>query len=165
MPPVYLQECISVKGSLATRRDAGAYALIAGVEERDRTAVREFLLRAAEHAGTDLSNLARLAGLSPSTVTRFVNGDSRYLPTTRTLTKIAAASGLGTPLQLAEAAALRGADQRRDRRTAQWMALINNLPPSIENNLFEALRGMIDTGFPPQLANEPRKSGRRRRHA
>lgn len=187
MPALYLRECIPVNSSLATRRDYGVCALDTAVIERDRKAVRDFLLRAAEYAGTDLSGLARRAGLSPSTVTRFVNGDSKHLPTTRTLSKIAEASGYAPSMlngqdrgdlleafrkfasavgvNLTEAALLEGADQKRLRRATQWLSLLEKLPPSAEHNLFELARGMAEAaGVMEQNAN-PGEAGRRRRYA
>jgi transcriptional regulator with XRE-family HTH domain len=147
------------------------------VETRDRQAVKDFLLGAAEHAGTDLTGLARRAGVSPSTVTRFINGDSRYLPTTRTLAKIADASGYGTPafgrqnrrhlmeafqnfaaevgVNLAEVAILAGADRKRLRRTAELIRMINSLDPTMENHIFELLRGMTETPGAPEQNGGP----------
>jgi transcriptional regulator with XRE-family HTH domain len=157
------------------------------VETHDRRAVKDFLVDAAKYADTDLTGLARLAGLSPSTLTRFVNGDSKYLPTTRTLAKIAAASGysrrpLGPPdwsdvlealgdlasaigLNLAEAAILGGVPKHRLRRASEWMDLINRLPPSVENNAFQMLSGMIERGSATELDSSPGESSSRRRSA
>jgi transcriptional regulator with XRE-family HTH domain len=173
MAAVYLQECTQVKSSLATRRIPGKCALFRDVIARDRKTVRDFLLAAAEHAGTDLSGLARRAGLAPSTLTRFVNGESKYLPTTRTLAKIAEASGYGTPtlgrpdrsqfleafqkfaaelgVDLAEAAVLAGADRTRLRRTADWIAMIDRLDAAAERRVFDLVRGMTD---PPSASEK-----------
>jgi DNA-binding LacI/PurR family transcriptional regulator len=151
------------------------------VETRDRQAVRDFLLGAAEHAGTDLTGLARRAGVAPSTVTRFINGESRFLPTTRTLSKIADASGYGTPafgrqnrkqlmqafqnfaaevgVNLAEVAILAGADRKRLRRTAELLAMINSLDPDMENRVFELLRGMTEAAGTPEKNGSPSEAG------
>lgn len=153
MPQVYLQDCTPVNSSLATRRIHGGCAQAVDVEMHDRKTVKEFLLAAAKHADTDLSGLARLAGLAPSTVTRFVNGDSKYLPTTRTLSKIAEASGYPSPVL--------GAPQRL-HRAGEWLALISQLPPTVENNVFEMLRGLTEApGSSEQESSPSKRSGRR----
>jgi transcriptional regulator with XRE-family HTH domain len=184
MDAVYLQECTSVNSSLAPRRIPAGYALFRDVIARDRKTVRDFLLEAAKHAGTDLSGLARRAGLSPSTLTRFVNGESKYLPTTRTLAKIAEASGYGTPtlgrpdrrqfleafqkfaaelgVNLAEAAILAGADRARLRRTAEWIAMIDRLDAATERRAFDLLRGMTDAPGAAEKEANPREARRGR---
>jgi len=154
---------------------------------RDRKAVREFLLKAAERLDTDLSGLARRAGLAPSTVTRYVNGNSKHLPTTRTLAKIAEASGYTVPalggqdrgdlleafskfaavlgIDLAEAGTLSSADLRRLRRAAEWLQVINRLPPTAEHYAFEMIRGVADAAEAAQQDPTPSEASRRRRRA
>jgi transcriptional regulator with XRE-family HTH domain len=187
IPSIYLHKCTPVNSSHATRRINDGYALVPDVEARDRQAVKDFLLEAAAFADTDLSGLAKLAGIAPSTLTRFVNGDSKFLPTTRTLTKIAAASGyknvaLGSPnrgdllealgdlaaamgLNLAEAAILSGVDRHRLRRASEWMELLSRLPPSVERNTFDMLQGVLDTITTEELQAGPSETRPRRARA
>lgn len=54
-------------------------------------------------ANTDATGLARLAGLSPSTLTRFMNNsDVKHTLSARTLAKLSAASGVPVPLTMVE---------------------------------------------------------------
>ena len=160
--------------------------MLGGMGE-DRQLLQDYLRRAAEAAGTDLTGLARKAGLSPSTITRFVNGDEKHLPSTRTLTKVAEASGLVAPIgarqrmskpdkiqllaaiadaidvDLTEAAAVVGGELSGSR-AIEWLDVIAKLPAATEQNAFQMLRGMGETSRPPQQDGGPRKlSGGRRR--
>lgn len=159
-----------VNSILATRRAPEGCALNQCVMDREREAVRNFLLEATRRLGTDLTGLARRAGLSPSTITRFVNSESKHIPTTRTLSKIAMASGLTPPLPHLNGG---GDDQtesiiaaghsRPIPRMREWIDVISRLPPAAEHNILEMLRGIADATSATQQQPSPRQfTGRRR---
>lgn len=176
IPPVYLHKCTSVKRTLATRLEHGGYALVGPVVDHDREAVREYLTEAARHAGTDLTGLARRAGLAPSTLTRFVNRGSKYIPSTRTLSKIAEVSGYSFPnigswdrsdllkslrklattvgIDLNEAVVFGEAEEAKLSRAREWLVLIDGLTPTLQERTLEMLRGMND-----ELASQKHTSG------
>lgn len=186
MTPSYLQKSIPVNSVLAQRLKRLRCAHMLGGMDDDRQLLRDYLKRAAEAAGTDLTGLARKAGLSPSTLTRFVNSDDKHLPTTRTLAKIAEASGLAPPtggrqhmtkaeriqllasvadaldVGLGEAAALVGSDVDGGR-ALEWLNLIAKLPAATEHNVFQMLRGMSDSSAPPKQDTDPSQAFRGRR--
>jgi transcriptional regulator with XRE-family HTH domain len=60
----------------------------------DQTAVREWLQLAVKTSGLTPGGLAKKAGVSPTTVTRFFYGRATHLPTFRTLSKISDAAGI-----------------------------------------------------------------------
>ena len=60
----------------------------------DHTAIREWLQEAVKNSGLSPGGLAKKAGISPTTLTRFVYGRATHLPTFRTLRKVAAAAGV-----------------------------------------------------------------------
>lgn len=183
--PVYLHKCTLVKRSLAPRLGYEGYALLADVVNRDREAVREFLIEAARYAGTDLSGLARMAGIAPSTLTRFVNGDAKHIPTTRTLSKIAQVSGYSFPviggwdrsellkllrkvaaaagIDLNEAAVFNEAEEDKLRRASEWLTLLRGLTPPLQDHVLDMLRGMNEALAAQQDNGNPSKMVRRRR--
>ena len=59
-----------------------------------RANVRAYVERACKAGGWKYTQLARAAGVTPSTITRFMNKDGKSILSTRTLHKIAVASGL-----------------------------------------------------------------------
>lgn len=67
----------------------------------DRRAEQKAYVRAAmEATGLDATNLARNAGLSQTTLSRFLNApNGKYLLSVRTLSAIAAVSGLPVPTE------------------------------------------------------------------
>lgn len=175
-----------VKRLFATRPSAGECALILGMNGDDREAVRQFLLTAAAAMQTDLTGLARAAGMAPSTVTRFVNNpDTKHVPSTRTLLKISKVSGVPMPdsrprelsrgqqvrilaavaeavgLTLPEAALLAGVSDVA--RLNDWIDVIRNLPATAQDQALEMLRGVAETiGAAKQESGPSESLGRRR---
>ena len=118
--------------------------------DRDRELIRAFMERAAEAVGADLTGLARRAGMAPSTITRFVNGEVKHLPSARTLLKISAASGV--PL-------FAGTDL--PPRVLEWLNVINRIPASLEDHALNMLRGVAEAADRTEKQGGPRKgSGR-----
>lgn len=68
--------------------------IISVAMHKKRQAVLDLLDRMAKAVNKDLSGLARSAGLAPSTLTRFVNGEATHILSTRTLSKLSEASGV-----------------------------------------------------------------------
>lgn len=65
-----------------------------GIETIERERLKDAVRDLVAESGTTASELARRAGLAPSTLTKFLNDDSaRHVLTTRTLSKIAAVTG------------------------------------------------------------------------
>lgn len=62
-----------------------------------QAAIRDVLRNMMEATGLDPTGLARLAGVSPSTLTRFLNQPVKHLLTARTLAKLSQASGVPVP--------------------------------------------------------------------
>jgi len=58
----------------------------------DQAAAREWLQQAVKVSGLSPGGLARKAGVSPTTLTRFIYGRATHLPSSRTLSKVAAAA-------------------------------------------------------------------------
>jgi transcriptional regulator with XRE-family HTH domain len=63
-------------------------------------AVRDLVERMLAATGLDLTNLAEKAGLSASTLTRFMNGKAKHTLSAKTLQKLSEASGV--PVTLGE---------------------------------------------------------------
>ena len=76
------------------RTGISAGGILAGMVDRDAEAQRDLVRQMMTHAGMDASTLARAAGVWPSTVTRFLNGDVKHLLSNRTLLALQRASGL-----------------------------------------------------------------------
>jgi transcriptional regulator with XRE-family HTH domain len=62
--------------------------------DEHQKAAREMITRMLDATGLDPTGLARKAGLSPSTITRFMNSPVKYTISTKTLQKLAAAAGV-----------------------------------------------------------------------
>ena len=62
-----------------------------------RAALRNLIRVMMEKSGLDATGLARAAGVSPSTVTRFLNKPVKHLLTARTLAKLSEASEVSVP--------------------------------------------------------------------
>lgn len=62
----------------------------------------EFIRTALEVTGDSPTTLARKAGLSPSTLTRLFKGDTKFVPSSLTLAKIANYAGIPSPLDMAK---------------------------------------------------------------
>jgi hypothetical protein len=167
-------EMHTVKSILATRPSVAECALHQSIMGWDRDALVALVWKMAEAAQTDLTGLARLAGLAPSTLTRFVNSDAKHLLTTRTLTKLSEASGVPLPgapsssapdsgLGLVAAVAravgvdLAQLEMSLTPRARRWLALIEQIPASAENNAFELLSGLVDPTRSPEKKSRPRK--------
>lgn len=59
---------------------------------------REVIARALEKTGWTATELARRAGVAPSTLTRFLNSpEAKHVPSTKTLTKVAEAANVAGP--------------------------------------------------------------------
>ena len=155
--------------------------------DTDRARIKQFLLSAAEHAGTSLTGLAQKAGLAPSTVTRFVNEDAKHIPSTRTLAKIAEASGYAMPdadrpskaeridivvkladalaIDLVELIAASGISQQLAVDALAFTAAFAKLPARAQLNIFEMVTGMAETAVAADQQVGPAQSGRRRERA
>lgn len=84
----------SCKRTLLARR-----AILHTMEiDEQRAAIRDLVQLMMERTGLDSTGLARLAGLAPSTVTRFLNSPVKHLLTARTLAKLSEASGVAVPV-------------------------------------------------------------------
>lgn len=155
----------------------------------DSQKIRLFIEEAKAKTGKDDTGLARGAEVAPSTVTRFMNGQVKHMPSMRTLIKISKFSGVSLPpiteelkilpkearisAVMAVAEALEVDldvvpfldDQLKGRRSAtEWIDVIRRLPPVLEDKAFDFLRGMADAGGPTKNSSGPRKSpGRVRR--
>lgn len=179
MPPDYVQNCKQVKSILATGLSAPEAAFVNAAMGTERQLVREFVERAATALDTDYTGLARAAGLSPSTITRFMKNPDAPILTTRTLGKIAQAANLPLPggavgsipdqmrlAALRAVAAALGVDisaANLTGRQREWLAAIERIPATIENQALELLRGMADASSSPEEEGHPSKSSRRRR--
>ncbi len=71
-----------------------------GANQKRREATRTYIQAAAAALGVDNTGLARKSGVSPSTINRFMNGDTTHIPGMNTLTKVVDASGLPLPPEL-----------------------------------------------------------------
>lgn len=142
-----------VKRNLATRQWRVRSAQILAEMDRDRELIRAFITRAAEVARTDLSGLARRAGIAPSTLTRFMNGEVKHLPTARTLLKISAV----TQLPLFAGAEL-------PERVLEWLQVIRRIPAPLEEHALQMLRGVGEAAGSTKKQPGPREGrGRTRR--
>lgn len=94
----YLQECTRSSAESRDGRDAAPCAEMHGV---DHHIIRDFLRQAAAALDTDLTGLARKAGVAASTVTRIFKDEEGSLPSWRTLAKVAQASGVPIPSAIA----------------------------------------------------------------
>jgi len=65
--------------------------------DEDQEAARRFLREILRATGWPPSRLAKLAGMSPSTLTRFLNGSPTHTLSSRTISKIRAAAGRVLP--------------------------------------------------------------------
>jgi len=123
----YLQDCT---GSSAKSTDGRDAVLCAGMHNVDHRIIRDFLRQAASALDTDLTGLARQAGVAPSTVTRVFKDDEGSLPSWRTLAKVAQVSGVPVPSALASP----GDEDERLDTMARQMERID----SLLKNLMEA---------------------------
>lgn len=188
MPPGYLHVRLPVKSSIALRHEPSEYAQNAAMETDDeREAVKQFLRDAAAKCGLSLSALAQRAGLTPSTLTRFMLPQTKHMLTRSTLAKIAAVSGYALPpmlgedrtdlnrafieafarfgeavgVDLVDAAALSGVDPAHLRRLQEWLELIRRLPPNVEPHAFQIMLGLTEAQSPgpQQKPNDETNSG------
>lgn len=67
-------------------------------QEIRRIATRAYIEAAAQAVDLDYTNLARRAGLAPSTLNRFMNSETSHILGLRTLRAVAEASGVPVPL-------------------------------------------------------------------
>lgn len=67
------------------------------VPKKERDTARRWLRFAIHASGLSANQLARKAGLSQTTITRFISGRTEFAPTRETLEKIAAAAGVDPP--------------------------------------------------------------------
>lgn len=63
----------------------------------DQAAVRRFFLEIIRATGWSASKLAKIAGVSHTTITRFVKGEVSWTPSTRTISKVRDAAGQVLP--------------------------------------------------------------------
>lgn len=113
--------------------------------QEKRAAQQDYVRRAMEATGLDATNLARRAGLSSPTLTRFLNApDGKYLLSVRSLSSIAAVCGL--PLS-ADATGFEAVDETRhlsdeERQSiaAEAFELLRRLPRSEQERYLEYLR-------------------------
>ena len=110
----------------------------------DRDHIKAFIERAAEATRVDYTNLARRARVSPSTITRFMKGETKHMPTARTLLKISEASGLplfgGTDLP---------------PRLIEWVEVIKRIPVTLEDHALQMLRGVGDAASRTEQNSPP----------
>lgn len=174
MAQCYLQNSTRVKSNLATRLSAPESAFINAAMTAERALVREFVERAAEAMGTDYTGIARKAGLAPSTITRFMRDTDAPILTTRTLGKIAQAAGIPLPSgsvgtapdemrlsvlrAVADALGIDISTAALSDREREWLAVVKAIPPTIENQAFDLVRGISETTSPPQQEGGPGKS-------
>lgn len=180
MPPSLFAEMHTVKRILATRHAGGKCAVLQAVMGTDREKVRAWVQAAADFAQMDLTGLARRAGLAPSTLTRFVNAESKFMLSTRTLAKVSRASGFPMPTDVGAApgATLSDADRieavnavaqvlgvdlpELTPRILRWLDVIEHIPPAAEQNAFELLAGLRQPSRPAEEDASPSEPGRRR---
>jgi DNA-binding Xre family transcriptional regulator len=67
--------------------------------EQIQLAQRDLIRQMMDHSGLDATNLARAAGLTPSTVTRFMNRPVKHALSARTLERLRSASALSPRLE------------------------------------------------------------------
>lgn len=163
----------TVNSFLAKRPDGAKCALIQSVmSTSDEDQIRDYLRRAAEAIKTDLTGLARSSGLAPSTLTRFVNGkDGKFLLSTRTLAKVARASGL-TPPALGSASGAMLSDAERIHalnavaealglpleitpRSVAWLDAVGRIPAALEDRAYNLVAGMAENDAPAQDQGRP----------
>lgn len=131
--------------------EAGAVNAQSCDMDKKRSAQQAYVRKAMEATGLDATNLARRAGLSSPTLTRFLNApDGKFLLSVRTLSAIATVSGLpisaeatgfvsvapediGERLNEAELSAI----------TAEAVDLLKRLPRSDQVRYLEYLRGDV----------------------
>lgn len=94
----YLHARIPVKSNLADGREPIACA---GMRVVDRQLLRDYIASAMKALDTDLTGLARRSGVSPSTLTRVFKGDRFSMPLLSTIAKVAQASGVPLPPEIA----------------------------------------------------------------
>lgn len=111
-----------------------------------RAAQRAYVRDAMEVTGLDATNLARRAGLSPSNLTRFLNTpDGKYLLSTRTLSAIAAVSGL--PIAIGTTGFTTTPEEVEDAEkksiAAEAFELLRKLPRSEQKRYLDYLRSDV----------------------
>lgn len=108
-------------------------------------------------SGLDLTGLARKAEIAPSTLTRFMRGESKFVLSAKTLFKLSRATGVSVtypPITPAE-----------QENAAKWSAVIAALPPEIGDLALGTLRGLVETHrarqehAPPLKARGVRREG------
>lgn len=145
-------------------------------QEAQRATVRHM----AETVGMDLTTFAREAGLSPSTLTRFMNQAVKNLLSARTMAKLEKVAGTQPSEQDAEklpksarlravAAVAEALDvspaevAALDERVTEWIAIISRIPPEIEGNARKMMLGLVTGGGATQDNGSPSERLRRRR--
>ena len=177
------------------RRDSDGLnvQILQSVMTDEQKFVRELLTRMMEVSGTDPTGLARMAGLSPSTITRFFNSDTKHTLTTTTLFKLSRATGVSigvnvpaaTPGNLSRSAKVdavlavarslevsveelivaSASSGEAGRRIRDWLEIARLFPSIAENNAIEALRGVIEATRSQQQDPEPRETSDVRRES
>jgi hypothetical protein len=97
-----------------------------------QAAIRDLIRRMMEKTGLDATGLAREAGISPSTLSRFLYQPVKHLLTARTLAKLSTASGVpvpvGSPLTSAlEREVLAGLRSTDEQGQAMILRLVRSL--------------------------------------
>lgn len=146
-----------------------------------RDAQRKRLAALVESSGLDLSTLARRAGLAPSTLTRFMNGNVKHALSARTFDKLTAAVGSAAPLeaannelpkQLRVAAVLAvarvlevspGEIAQPSDRHREWFQAIERLPATAEDQALQLVRGIGDASAAANQHSRPSERLRSRR--
>jgi hypothetical protein len=100
-----------------------------------QAAVRDLIRRMMDKTGLDATGLARLAGIAPSTLSRFLYQPVKHLLTARTLAKLSKVSGVpvpvGSPLTDARESALLHGFRSTDE---QGRAMIERLVRSLQQD-------------------------------
>lgn len=134
----------------------------------DETFVRDLILKMAGAVDLDLTGLAREAGIAPSTLTRFMNGDAKHLPSARTLFKLSKLTHV--PIVYGESelpdtarievlnavAQALGLSAEGKRPPEEWADVIDALPPPARDSALATLQGVAE-------AIRSKKRARRRR--
>lgn len=94
-----MQNCISTRAILHT--DEGLHICNFAQMIEQQKAVRELVQRMLAETGLSLTELARRAGVSSTTLTRFMNKDVKHTLSVSTLGKLSVASGVSLPMGLA----------------------------------------------------------------
>lgn len=122
--------------------------------DEHQKAAREMITRMLDATGLDPTGLARKAGLSPSTITRFMNSPVKYTISARTLQKLSAATGVtltmgGDP-----------DDARLTRLVVSYKAMSETAKQALERIALElASNGPNTTGVAPRPHKPPRPKG------